>query len=406
MGGLDLLGGIGKGLMQGTTAIQATEKLRLQEAQQADQAKYRDGVLEIAREDQTFQREDRALKEAERQRLAGYERLVQETAAELGEDATPEQLGAEILKRGLKTGRIPQKEVEPLMKQAKAFRQAGATNALRRGDLPELARILSGPQFFNRTVQLGMTPGTDETGRPANRYQILDETGAKIRDFSQFALGGVLGADDLIEEQEQLAKLQKTRSEIGENEAQTRAADALAHQRNQAPAPGTGGRSAAASSPTTGFSAKVREQATRAALARKVASGTATPEELDLFGVLQDQAAQGSAYQPPEVKKASYWRSASTEAVDAEVERQLAVFRTQTRGDAFAQMQLEDPAVVEELRRDIRLKLGAGAGAGAGAGSGDVPSITTGNRPGQAPQATDQRGGPVAAPNNLDRYFR
>lgn len=401
MNGLDLLGAVGKGLTQGTATIQAAEKLRLQEQQQADQAAYRDGVLKIAQEDQTARREDRAVKEAERQRLAGYEALVRETAGELGEAATPEQLGAEILKRGLKDGRIPQKEVEPLMRQAKAFRQAGVTNAFRRGDLPELTRILSGPGFYNRPIQLGMAAGTDELGQPTNRYRVSDETGGELGNFTPFALGGILGADDLIEEMEQRAKLQKTRSEVGENEAQTRAADALARQRNQAPAPGSGGRSAAASNPTTGFSAKTRERATRAALARKVATGTATPEEADLFSVLQDAAAQEQPYVPPEAKKVGYWRSASTGAVDAEVERQLAALRTQASDDPFAQMQLKDPAVVEELRRNIRMTLGA-----TGAGSGDVPSLVTGNRPGQAPQATNPRGAPVAAPSNLDAYFR
>ena len=63
------------------------------------------------------------------------------------------------------------------------------------------------------------------------------------------------------------------------------------------------------SSATTGFSAQTRKQATRAALTRKFATGVATPEEMDLFGVLQDPTSQEEPYTPPLAKEAVLARS-------------------------------------------------------------------------------------------------
>jgi len=403
MAGLDVLGGIGSGLMQGSRFIQQKqaqdEQLALQR-QQADQTQHwREQQATRLDEQQTWQRQDRAQAEEARQKTAAYEQLFAQTAAELGDDATPEQLGAEVLKRGLRSGQIPQREVAPLLQQAAKLRKLGVTAAFRRGDVGELGRIMSGPQQYGRPVRMELAKGADEFGQPSDRYRVIDEAdGSTLADFSPLQLGSILGADDLLDEYEQQTKIRKTHSEITENQAQTRAADALAQQRRTSP---TGGQSAAVD-PTKGFSAATREEATRAALARKVASGTATPEERDLFGVLQNRAAaQPEGYVPPEAKKVAFWRDAPPEQVAAEVERQIATMRTRAAGDPYLAQQLRDPAVLEALRTDIVAKLGAQP-----TGSAE---LVTGQRPGQAPQATNANGTPSTAPGQrrpLDAFFR
>ncbi|MCK0511947.1 hypothetical protein [Aromatoleum buckelii] len=398
MAGLDLLGGLGKGLMQGSQFIQQKNTQDAQLRNQETHLQQNQARLDMLNEEHGWNRDQQAVKKLEAERQARVRGIHAKRWREAGPDADPVAVNAGIFSDLAASGDLAPDQIEQLMPAVNRFRESGLIGAIKSRDP---VRLKSGIEsMYGAGATFSTAPGKDEFGGKTTVFTILGPDGKPSDVLTEAGLGALVGVSDMRDEQERQLKLRELHSRTVENQAQTRAADALTHQRNQAPAPGTGGRSSAASNPTTGFSAKTREQATRAALARKVATGTATPEEADLFSVLQDAAAQEQPYVPPEAKKAGYWRSASTEAVDAEVERQLAALRTQASDDPFAQMQLKDPAVVEELRRDIRLKLGAGAG------SGDVPSITTGNRPGQAPQATDQRGAPVAAPNNLDRYFR
>lgn len=402
--GLDLLGGVGKGVMVGADQIRRQEEhdasLALRQQQAAEASQLRQAQAARLDEDQTWQRQDRARAEEERQRGASYQQLFQQTAAELGEDATPEQLGAEVLKRGLRAGVIPQKEVAPLLQQAAKLRQLGVTNAFRRGDVGELGRIMSGPQQYGRPVRMELSKGTDEFGQPTDRYRVVDEADGKtLADFSPLQLGSILGADDLLEEYEQKQKIRKTNSEIGENQAQARAADALARERDRAPAGGHG----SAVDPTRGFSATAREEARRVELERKVTNGTATPEERDLLGVLQAQAKQrGAGYVPPEAKKARYWRDAPPAEAEAEVERQLAAIRMQASSDPYLQQQLKDPATLDILRRDIRQKLGRTP-----SGSAEQPRGAADGMTGQRPMtATTGNGTATAAPRDLNQFLR
>lgn len=405
--GLDVLGGIGKGLMQGTQFVQQKnmqdEQLALQMRQASELSQMRQAQAARLDEDQQWQRQDRARLEQERQQQADYQTLFREVAGELGENATPETLGAEVLKRGLRSGRIPQAEVQPLMAQASKLRALGVTNAFRRGDVAELSRIMSGPGQYNRPVRMELSKGQDEFGQPSDRYRVVDETGQTLADFSPLQLGSILGADDLLDEYEQRTKIKQAQSATRENEAQARAADALAQQRRTAPTGGLSGGRSAAANPTTGFSAATREEATRAALARKVAEGRATPEEADMFRVLQDRAAQASdSYTPVEAKRADYWRNAGPQAVEAEVERQLAAIRLRSTGDVFLERQFEDPEYVEMLRHDIRAKLGAAPTGAAQPGRGSADGMT-GQRPATA---TTGNGTATSAPRDLSQFLR
>lgn len=403
--GLDLLGGIGRGVMIGADQIRRQEshdaslaalqeQQRMQQQQAEEMTQQRQQQAARLDEQQGWQRTDRARQEEDRQRQSDYQALFTETAAELGEDATPEMLGAEVLKRGLKSGRIPQKEVQPLLESAAKLRKLGVTAALRLGDTRKLGEVMT--QQFGRPVEIQLGRGKDEFGQPTNTYNLVGDDGAQLGQFTPLQLGSILGADDLIEEYEQRAKAAKTRSEIRENEAQANAANALAQQRRTNP---TG----AATDPTRGFSATAREEARRVELERKATNGTASPEELDLLGVLQHQAQQrATGYVPPEAKKSRYWRDAPTEQVEAEVERQLAAVRLQAKNEPILMQQLQDPATLESLRRDIRMRMGAplrSSGA----------EMVHGQQPGAAPQAASQ-GMPTAAPGqrtpDLNQYLK
>lgn len=406
--GLDLLGGIGKGVMIGADQIRRQEahdagltaqqeQQRLQRQQADELSQHRQQQSQRLNESHEWTRNDRARQEQERQRQQDYQALYGEVASELGDDATPEAVSAGVLRRGLQAGVIPQAEVRPLLEQAQRLRQAGVIGAIRRGDTAELSRILSGPQQFGRPVRMELGEGPDEFGQASHRYRIVDEAdGRQLADFSPAQIGALFGADDLLEEAEQRAKAAKTRSEIGENQAQANAANALAQQRRTNP---TG----AATDPTRGFSATAREEARRVELERKAAAGTASPEELDLLGVLQHQAQQrATGYVPPEAKKSKFWRDAPADQVEAEVDRQLAAIRLQAKADPYLTQQLQDPTTLDALRRDIRMRMGAqlrSSGA----------EMVHGQQPGAAPQAASQ-GMPIAAPGqrtpDLNQYLK
>lgn len=375
MSGLNLLGGIGKGLMAGSEFI-------LKQREHEQTGAYRRAAADYYKQRTASDQAKLQQDNDERQQLADYSALLQETAAELGPDVAPETLGAEVLRRGLAAGRIPRTELEPLLGHARKARQLGITQALRLGDVGRLGEIFSAQ--YKKPVDMGLVEGKDELGRPTNLYRITDhETGQPIGQLTPMQLGSLFGADDLLAEEEQKLKLQKAHSEIRENEAQAGAAEALARQRSTATPRGTG------LAALSGQPAGVREEALRVQLASKVAGGTATPEERALFDRLQDRATQGASgsgkpYVPAAQKTANYWRGADEAEIAAEVERQIAAMRAKTLPGSWERDLLEQPETLEELRRDIRGKLGV-------AGAPSMPSGSQGA----------QRSAP-----DLNSYFR
>lgn len=219
MSGLNLLGGIGKGLMTGSQFIQQKNAQDMQ--LQQNQAR-----LGMLQEDMNWQRQDRAEKQAEKTRLAELDQIAASTWSEMGPEADPLQVSSEIFKRSVTSGKAKRAEIEPLLKSVKELRQRGVTAALRMGDAGKLGDALS--QSFGRRVSVQPTQGADEFGRPSQLFTVMGEDGTPLRSFTMMQLGSILGADDILADQERQLKLEELRSKSVENEAQAVAARASA----------------------------------------------------------------------------------------------------------------------------------------------------------------------------------
>lgn len=297
-------GNLANGFMQGLTA-----GMDFQDQRQATAERSRrdDELLRMRRDQHEWQTQQRAQEEAAQQQRAAYQDLYRQTASELGQFADPEAVGAEVLKRGLKSGVIPSSEIQPLMEQAANLRKLGLSARIRAGDVAGIQDAFS--KAYGKPVALSVEDGKDEYGQPARFYHLADGDGKTVGRLSQLQMGMLLGADDLLAEEEQRRKAQEhkwkgdeARSRIRENDAQASAARALAQQRRENP---TGAK----------------------------------------------------PYVPASAKNALYWRTAPESEVAAEVERQLAKMRSQAASDPFATTQLEKPEVLDELRNSIRIGL-------------------------------------------------
>lgn len=348
MSGLSILGGVGEGLQRGAAFI---HQARQQSAHQQRQ----DAILQMNQERHAAWQQQQEREQKDRERLEGWNTLAMQIDTEYA-SLDPIDRNAMKIRYGVDTGLIAPSEFQALQQEAAQLRSAGLLDDILAGNLDGVARKFS--ERFGRPVTVATTQ--DANGRRI--YRLNDADGRTMRELTDEQLGVVLGMDRLVrlgeverKGQEHALGVEKTRSEIGENRAQARAADALATQRRAAPTTGSGTGSGA----TTGFSAATREEATRVALARKAAEGTATAQELDLLGVLEARAAEGDGYIPPAARQARFWQNASPEQVETEVERRLADLKLKARasGDSFALRQLEDPATAEVLRMDIRRQL-------------------------------------------------
>ena len=344
MSGLSILGGVGEGLQRGAAFIH-------QARQQDAHMRRQDAQLQMNQERHAAWQQQQEREQKDRERLEGWNTLSTRIDTEYA-NLDPIDRNAMKIRYGVDTGLIAPSEFQALQQEAAQLRSAGLLDDILAGNLDGVARKFS--ERFGRPVTVATAK--DANGR--NVYRLNDSGGRTMRELTDEQLGVVLGMDRLVrlgeverKGQEHALGVEKTRSEIGENQAQARAADALATQRRTAPATGSGA--------TTGFSAATREEATRVALARKAAEGTATAQELDLLGVLEARAAEGDGYIPPAAKQARFWQNASHEQIETEVERRLAdlKFKARASGDSFALRQLEDPATVEVLKADIRKQL-------------------------------------------------
>ncbi|WP_159051682.1 hypothetical protein [Thauera aromatica] len=219
MSGLNLLGGIGQGLMAGA-------QFQQQKNAQDMQLRQNQARLSMLQQDQDWQRQDRDTKQAERKRLSELDQIASTTWSEMGADADPLQVSSEIFKRSVKTGKAKREELEPLLKNVKELRQRGVTAALRMGDAGKLGDALS--QSFGRRVTVQPTQGADEFGRPSQLFAVVGEDGTPVRSFTMMQLGSILGADDILADQERQLKMEELRSKAIENEAQAVAARASA----------------------------------------------------------------------------------------------------------------------------------------------------------------------------------
>lgn len=386
--GLSILAGVGQGLMAGS-------QFMAQQRERDENRKFNTARLGMLEEQHGWAREDRAAQQVQQTAMRDYQQLFGEVAGELGAEASMEQISAETLKRGLANGRIPQSQMAELFEKAGQLRKAGVLQDLRLGNLEGLRSKLS--QLTGRNMAIDTAPGRDEFGNEANIYRVLGEDGTEVSRMTPAQLGMLFGADDMLTEQEAADKRHKLAAETraadaraGASRAQADASRALAEQRR------TGGANGRGSSPTTGFSAAAREEATRAALRRKVEAGDASAEEIDMLAVLEAQAERrDEASLPAGARAARHWSNASPEAVDREVERQLAEIRVRMAGDPTARLVFNDPETVEALRQDIRRKIGAGdqqhVSPLRGDGAPDAPHGAANGRPAADPLAPNEK---------------
>lgn len=219
MAGLDVLGGIGKGLMQGSQFIHQARQS--QQQQDLNNAK-----LSLLQEEADWKRQERESATNERQRLAELDQLSVQTWQEMGPDADPLQVSSEVFKRTLASGKARRSEIEPLLASVKELRQRGVTQALRLGDPGKLGEALS--SSFGQRVSIQPTKGKDEFGRDSQLFAVMGEDGQPIKTFTMMQLGSILGADDILADQERQLKMEETRSKAVENQAQAGAAKASA----------------------------------------------------------------------------------------------------------------------------------------------------------------------------------
>lgn len=304
MAGLDVLGGIGKGLMQGSEFIQKRQE-------HADNARLREQYLSnqkqqlgLQAEQHQWKADEQKRQAADRERLQGYQTLSMRIDTEYA-DRTPAERNAMKLKHGFDTGLIPPAEFEKLQTATEKLESEGLLGDLLAGNAEALSAKFSRKLGRPVTVQAAK-------GERGNVYQIVGDDGAVLRQMDEEQLGAVFGMKALLDlgevgrkNEKHAADLHQTQSVTQRNQAQAGAASALAQQRRTTP-------------PSSG----------------------------------------PKPYTPASEKSAAYWRSAPPEAVEAEVERQLASLRARVPPDSFEREILDKPEIVEQLRADIRGKLG------------------------------------------------
>lgn len=342
MSGLSILGGIASGITQGLNNQMAIERNRTQQTRE--------------QEKHDAWRQDREREAKDRERAEGWNTLSMRIDTEYS-NLDPRDRTAMKLKYGFDTGLIAPDEFNNLQKQAQQLESDGLMGDIVAGNLEGVS------QKFSKRIGQPVTASIakDATGR--NVYRLADGTGKTLREMTEDQLGVVLGMDRLVKlgevdrtNQEHTLKQQKTRSEIGENQAQASAASALAAQRRADAAGGGGG----GLSMLKGQTAAVKEAAFIAELEDKVTRGEASPQEEATLLQLRARTAP-KPYTPPAVKSANYWRSAPADEIEAEVDRQVSAALAKAPPGSWERDQLERPENLEAIRRDIRGRLGVPA---------------------------------------------
>lgn len=304
MAGLDVLGGIGKGLMQGSQFIH--EARRADEAKQLrqQQIEMQKQQLQMQGEQHQWKADEQKRLAADRERLQGYQTLSQTIDTEYSE-LSPAQRNAMKLKYGHETGLIAHDEFQKLQAAAQQFEREGLMSDLISGNSQGIAAKFS--QKLGRPISVDV-----QQGKSGNTYRLTGDDGSVLRELNDEQIGMLLGMKELADlgeigrkDEKHAAYLNQTQSAIQRNQAQAGAASALAQQRRTAP-PASGPK----------------------------------------------------PYTPASEKTAAYWRSAPPDQVEAEVDRQLSSLRARVPADSYEREVLDKPEVVEQLKADIRGKLG------------------------------------------------
>ena len=344
MSGLSILGGLASGITQGLNNTMAIERYRTQQSREQE------------KHDAWKQQQEREA--ADRERAEGWNTLSMRIDSEYG-TLDPIDRNAMKLQYGMQTGLIAPQEFETLQKQRQQLESDGLLNDIISGNTDAIAQ-----KFTRRMGQpVGVSRAKDANGREV--YRLSDQSGKVLREINDEHLGVLLGVDRLVKlgevdrtNQEHTLKQQKTRSEIGENQAQASAASALAAQR-RADAAGAGGAGGGLSM-LKGQPAAVKEAAFVAELEGKVTRGVATPQEEAMLRQLRSRT-EPKTYTPAAVKSANYWRSAPASEIEAEVDRQVSAALAKAPPGSWERDQLERPEALDAIRRDIRGRLGVPA---------------------------------------------
>lgn len=376
--GLSILGGIGQGLMQGS-------QFMAQQRERDANRKFNTARLGMLEEQHGWKQEDRAAQQAEQARTGQLTTAYRGLVDEGMQPGTPD-FYREYSKRTFQFAKPD--ELEALDAKIKGLEQTEIGNALLMQDAERFAQLYAGK--VGEPVQVTQTQGQDAFGNPQPIWGAVGQSGKTYFQLPTSELGAIYGRKEMLDIAKHRAEQVKTHSAVRKNEAQAGAARAMADWRR------SGGANGRGSSPTTGFSAVAREESTRAALRRKLEAGDATAEEIDLLAVLDAQAERrDEANLPAGARAARHWSSASPEAIEREVERQLAELRIRSVGDPLAQATFRDPAALEALKSDIRRKLGAGdrqhLSTLRGDGAPDAPHGTANGHPAADPLAPNEK---------------
>jgi hypothetical protein len=237
MTGLAVLGGIGRGLQEGSQYVRQrrmddatldlrNQQLQLQRDQLDQQTKESDARLSLLNEEAGWKRSDRGRAEAEMQRRGVLDKIVTDTWSELGVDADPLAVNAEIFKRSAASGLARREELEPLIGHAKQFRQRGITAALRTGNMDAVTKAMS--DAIGEPVRIQVAPAKDEFGRPDRVFTVVGNDGKPRGSMNTMQIASLLGADDILADEERRVKREEVVSKTEENRAQAGAARAAA----------------------------------------------------------------------------------------------------------------------------------------------------------------------------------
>lgn len=256
MSGLAALGGLGAGLMAGSNFIQNKNM--------------QDARLGMLQEQQSWQREDRQAQQAELKRKAQFDQIYADEWNTQGPDADPLQVATNIFKRSVATGQARRDELEPLLAGVKEMRQRGITTAIRMGNGPALEGAFS--QQFGQPVQVQTRMTKDQFGHQVPVFLIVGQDGKVLQQLDALQVGSILGADDILADEERKMNQAKGLADIDSKRASA--------------------ESSRASAANSYASAEGRRQTNAQERAlweaqQAVAAGTATPQQQAL---LQQQA--------------------------------------------------------------------------------------------------------------------
>lgn len=212
MSGLNILGGLGAGVMQGSQFIRQRDldnenRQHAATVRQQNQARLdmmQSGEARAA-EQFEWQKQDRGTQAAQQQRAAQFQTLRQSTydrlMQEQGDAFDPVAADVQVFKDAVDKQLVPKEELEPLLKQVQVMRQRGLMAALYSGDTEALGREVS--KGLGREVRIQIGKGPDGV-----LYSVVGQDGRLLSQITQGQLAALRGGHEILADQERLAKLQ------------------------------------------------------------------------------------------------------------------------------------------------------------------------------------------------------